>query len=61
MMADNILEYNGYYGSIEPEDGYLYGKLLYIKSLITYEADTMAELKVAFRESVEDYKSVTAG
>lgn len=52
-----MLKYKGYYGSIEasPEDNCLFGKLQYIKALVTYEAETVAELDKAFREAVDDY------
>ncbi|WP_372779859.1 type II toxin-antitoxin system HicB family antitoxin [Litorivivens sp.] len=53
----NVMKYKGYIGSIEasPEDGVLFGKLLYIQPLITYEGETVPELKKAFEESVECY------
>ena len=53
----NLLQYRGYYGSIEasPEDNCLYGKLLYIQALVTYEAETVAALEQAFQQAVDDY------
>lgn len=53
----NDMKYRGYIGSIEasPEDGVLYGKLLYIQPLITYEGKTVPELKKAFESSVDYY------
>lgn len=53
----SLLQHRGYFGSIEasPEDNCLFGKLLFIKALITYEGQTVAELGQAFRESVDDY------
>ncbi len=50
-------EYNGYVGSIEfsIEDNVLYGKLLGIKDLVSYEADTIANLKKEFELAVDDY------
>ena len=47
----NLLQYRGYYGSIEasPEDNCLYGKLLYIQALVNYEAETVAALEQAFQ------------
>lgn len=52
-----MLEYKGYYGSIEasPEDGCLYGKLEFINALVNYEAETVPALETAFREAVDDY------
>lgn len=56
-MAKEILEYNGFKGSVEIEldDGVLYGKLLFVRDLITYEAKDIPGLSAAFRESVDDY------
>jgi predicted HicB family RNase H-like nuclease len=53
----NLLHYKGYYGSIEasPEDNILYGKLQFIQALVNYEGTTVAELKAAFEEAVDDY------
>lgn len=49
--------YKGYYGSINPslEDGCLYGKIEFIKPLITFEAENVNELKAYFQEAVDDY------
>lgn len=53
----NMLEYNGYQGSIEPDadSGHLYGKILFINDLVTYSADTIADLKREFAISVDEY------
>jgi predicted HicB family RNase H-like nuclease len=47
------LEYKGYTGSIEysPEDGLLYGKVLGIKGLISYEGETGKLLEMDFKEA----------
>ena len=54
---NNQLKHNGYIGSIEAslEDNCLFGKVLFIKALVSYEVKTVAELDAAFREAVEDY------
>lgn len=51
------LTYRGYYGSIEAstEDNCLFGKLLFIRALVNYEGETVAELTAAFRGAVDDY------
>ncbi|RPA68833.1 type II toxin-antitoxin system HicB family antitoxin [Cyclobacteriaceae bacterium YHN15] len=51
------LEYKGYTGSIEysPEDSLLYGKVLGIKGLISYEGETGKLLEKDFKEAVESY------
>jgi len=56
-FVNNVLEYNGYSGSIEIsiEDNCLYGKILFITDIVTYEADTVDDLKLQFREAVDDY------
>lgn len=55
-------EYKGYFGSIELslEDNLLFGKLLYIKDLISYSAGTPAELFDAFKHAVDDYLETCA-
>ena len=52
-----IVKYRDYYGSIEasPEDGCLYGRLLYIQPLVNYEGRTVPEIEAAFRAAVDDY------
>lgn len=52
-----VLKYKDYVGSIEfdLEENNLCGKLLHIRDLVTYEADSPADLKVAFEEAVDDY------
>jgi predicted HicB family RNase H-like nuclease len=51
------MTYNGYHGSVEysPEDDCLHGRLLNINDIITYEGNSLAEIKTAFRGSVDDY------
>lgn len=57
MSKANVLEYKGFIGSVEHslEDDVLYGKILYINGLITYEAQTLKELKKEFHSAVDDY------
>lgn len=53
----NILQYRGYIGSIEfsDEDNCLFGKVIGIRSLISYEGTSVAELKQDSQDSVDDY------
>ena len=53
----NILEYKGYQGTVEisEKDSCLFGKILDIKSLITYEGQTVSELIENFHYSLDDY------
>ena len=51
------LEYKGYTGSIEysPDDNLLYGKVLGIGGLISYEGETGKLLEEDFKEAVNVY------
>ena len=51
------LSYKGYKGTIEPQvdTGNLYGKLAFIRDLVTYEATTLTELEAEFKASVDGY------
>lgn len=55
----NIFHYKGYMGSIEPDpkNKVLFGKLLHINDLVTYEAVNMTELEDEFKKAVTDYLS----
>ena len=54
---NELLKYKGYQGSTEYslEDDCLFGRLLGINDIITYEGNSVKEIKVAFVESVDDY------
>jgi predicted HicB family RNase H-like nuclease len=51
------LSYKGYLGTIEPdlEGGTLFGKVAFIRDLITYEAKNLKALEREFRFSVDGY------
>ena len=51
------LSYKGYLGTIEPnlKDGILFGKLAFIRDLVTYEANDLKSLEQEFQASVEGY------
>lgn len=53
------LEYKGYTGSIEysPEDDLLYGKILGIRGLISFEGETGKLLEEDFKEAIDTYLS----
>lgn len=53
------LEYKNYAGSIEysKDDGLLYGRVLGIKGLISYEGKTGQELETDFRIAIDTYLS----
>ncbi|MCD8295635.1 MAG: type II toxin-antitoxin system HicB family antitoxin [Clostridia bacterium] len=51
------LEYKDYNGSIEysEEDGLLYGKVIGVRALISYEGMTIADLIEDFHNAIDDY------
>jgi len=53
----NLLEYKNYRGTVEfsAEDEVFFGKINGIRDVVTFEADSVAKLKKAFKEAVEDY------
>lgn len=58
MMSNNkLMNYKGFYGTIEfdLESGVLFGKIECINDLVTYEAESIRDLKVAFEDAVNDY------
>lgn len=56
-MTTQYLKYQGYLGTIEPQiaNGTLFGKLAFIRDLVTYEASTLAALEQEFHTSVDLY------
>ena len=58
----NTIDYKGYTGSVEfsPEDRLLYGKVLGIKALISYEGTSADELVEDFQGAVDDYLALCA-
>ncbi|ELI3143951.1 type II toxin-antitoxin system HicB family antitoxin, partial [Escherichia coli] len=51
------LKYKGYLGTVEPdfENNILHGKLAFIRDLVTFEAETLADLEREFKTSVDLY------
>ncbi len=56
----NFLEYKKYAGSVEfsADDDVFFGRITGIRDVVTFEADTVAKLKKAFKEAVDDYVTV---
>ncbi len=54
---NDILEYKGYYADIHfsANDEVFYGKLIGINDPISFEGDSVKDLKEAFYEAVDDY------
>jgi len=56
----DMMKYKDYLGSVHysDEDQVFYGKIEFVKALVTYEGTNVKELKEAFKESVDDYLSL---
>jgi predicted HicB family RNase H-like nuclease len=52
-----MMEYKGYIGKVEIDEevGILYGEVINVRDVITFEGTTVDEVQHAFRESVDDY------
>jgi len=57
-----MMEYKGYIGKVEIDDdaGILYGEVINVRDVITFEGKTVDEIHQAFRESVDDYLAFCA-
>jgi predicted HicB family RNase H-like nuclease len=57
------MEHKGYVGRVEYDDdaGVFCGEVLNLRDVITFEGRTVAELRKAFRDSVDDYLEFCAG
>lgn len=53
----DMLAYKGYHGSIHynPEDRVFYGRIEFIRALVSYEGKDADSLECAFFEAVDDY------
>ena len=54
---DKLLEYKGYYGTVEfsLEDQVLHGKVIGINGLLSYEGETIRELENDFHDVIDEY------
>jgi len=52
-----VFGYKGYVGSLEVSlaDSCLYGKLMEIEPLVSYEGETVEELRQAFKQAVDEH------
>lgn len=52
-----MMEYKGYIGKVEVDDeaGILYGEVVNVRDVITFEGASVNELQQAFHESIDDY------
>jgi predicted HicB family RNase H-like nuclease len=55
--GDAMMEYKGYVGRVEYDDeaGIFHGEVINTRDVITFQGAAVAELKKAFRDSIEDY------
>ncbi len=53
----DMMKYKGYFGSVHfsDDDNLFYGKLEFIRALVSYEGTDVKTLRRAFEEAVEDY------
>lgn len=56
----NMLDYKGYIGTVEADDGVFIGRVLGLRDVITFEGETFAEVEQAFRDSIDDYLAFCA-
>ena len=59
---NNMLEYKGYYGTVELSgtDNVLFGKVIGVNSLISYEGDSVQSLRDDFQGAVDEYLEMCA-
>jgi predicted HicB family RNase H-like nuclease len=52
-----MMEYKGYIGKVEFDDeaATLHGEVINTRDVITFQGESVAELKKAFEDSVDDY------
>jgi predicted HicB family RNase H-like nuclease len=52
-----MMEYKGYLGRVEYDDeaGVFHGEVINLRDVVTFQGETVPELRRAFQESVDDY------
>jgi predicted HicB family RNase H-like nuclease len=52
-----MLKYKGHTGHVEFDDeaGIFHGEVLDLRDVITFQGETVEEIKKAFRDSIDDY------
>ena len=52
-----MMEYKGYFAKVEFDDdaSIFHGEVINLRDVITFEGETVKELKQAFQDSVDDY------
>jgi predicted HicB family RNase H-like nuclease len=56
------MEYRGYFANVEFDDdaNIFHGEVINLRDVITFEGETVNELKTAFHDSVDDYLTFCA-
>ena len=59
----NMMEYKGYLGSVtySDQDATFFGKVEFIRSLVSFEGSDVESLKRGFQEAVDDYLTLCQG
>lgn len=55
-----MLEYKGYVGTVEADEGAFVGRVIGLRDVITFEGASFAEVEQAFRDSIDDYLAFCA-
>jgi len=57
FAMSNLLSYKNYNGTVEysKEDNCLFGKVIGMRSLLSYEGDSVRELEQDFQQVIDDY------
>ena len=51
-----MMEYKGYIGKVEFDDaGIFYGEVINVCDVITFQGESVQEIRQAFQDSIEDY------
>jgi predicted HicB family RNase H-like nuclease len=56
-MNNPMMEYKGYVGKVEYDDaaGIFHGEVINLRDVITFQGESVGDLRQAFQNSVEDY------
>ncbi|MCF8146246.1 MAG: type II toxin-antitoxin system HicB family antitoxin [Deltaproteobacteria bacterium] len=51
------MEYKGYFGKVEFDDeaNIFYGEVINLRDVVTFQGETVSQLRKAFRDSIDDY------
>ena len=55
-----MLEYKGYVGTVEADEGAFVGRVAGLRDVVTFEGAAYGEVEQAFRDSIDDYLAFCA-